>query len=151
MKVLGLTILLSIAILLTACGDSNNNNSNNVNGNWTANLTDQSGTQVFAFTTTLTTNSDGSVTGTNLKFTTNNACFSSGATATGSFSLTGNFNGNVTGAFGLNIQGPASGTTGNNTLSLQGSVNNNTISGTWTLAGLQSGCTGSGNFTMTRM
>ena len=44
MKVLGTTILLSIAILLTACGSSNNNNNTNVNGNWTATLLDQSNT-----------------------------------------------------------------------------------------------------------
>ncbi len=151
MKLLGITILLSVALLLTACGSSNNNNNTNVNGNWTANLTDQSGNQVFSFTTSLTTNSDNSVTGTNLTFTTNNGCFSNGATQTGTFGLTGNFNGNVSGAFSLNVTGPATGSTGNNTLSLQGTLNNNAISGTWALAGLQSGCTGSGNFTMTRM
>ncbi len=151
MKLFGTTILLSIAILLTACGSSNNNNNTNVNGNWTATLTDQSGNPVFAFTTSLTTNSDGSVTGTNLTFNTNNGCFANGATQTGAFSLTGNFSGSVTGGFSLNIQSPATGATGNNTLSLQGTLNNNAISGTWTLAGLQSGCTGSGTFTMTRM
>jgi hypothetical protein len=129
MKLLGITILLLfIAILLTACGSSNNNNTTNVNGNWTANLTDKNGNQVFAFTTSLTTNSDNSITGTNLTFNTNNGCFSNGATETGTFGLTGNFNGNVTGVFALNIQGPSTGSSGNNTLSLQGTLNNNTIS-----------------------
>ena len=82
MKLFGTTIVLAIAILLTACGSSNNNT--NVNGNWTATLTDQNNNPVFGFTTSLTTNSDNSVTGTNVSFTTNNGCFANGATATGS-------------------------------------------------------------------
>ena len=63
-----------------------------------------------------------------MTFNTNNGCFANGATQTGAFSLTGNFNGAVTGGFSLNIQSPATGATGNNTLSMQGTLNNNTIS-----------------------
>ena len=149
MKQLGITIVFATTVLLIACGSSKN--SANVNGNWTATLTNQSNVPVFVFTTTLTTNSDNSVTGTNVTFTTNNGCLANGATATGAFSVTGNFNGNVTGGFTLNLQSPANGATGNNTLSLQGTLTNNTIAGMWTLAGLQSGCSGSGVFTMTKM
>lgn len=65
------------------------------------------------------------------------------------YSLSGNFNGNVTGAFGMTISTMFPGT--QNVLTLQGNVNNNTISGMWTLTGVQSGCTGSGNFTFTKM
>ncbi len=65
----------------------------------------------------------------------------------GGFSLTGNFNGNVSGTFHMTIQ---SGTPSGNILSLQGNVNNSMIAGTWTLTGVTAGCSGSGNFTMTK-
>jgi hypothetical protein len=73
-------------------------------------------------------------------------CFAGGATATGGFSLSGNFSGDVSGALQMNIQS----TTGDNQLGLQGTVKNNTVTGTWTLTGTTSGCTGSGTFTMNR-
>jgi len=154
MKQLGTTLLFAIVMLgLAGCGSTSNSGtpSSDINGNWTANLADNNNNTVFAFTTTLTSNSDNTVTGTNLSFTTNNACFANGATETGTLVLTGNFNGNVNGDFGLQIQGPAAGASGNNTINMQGKVNNGTITGTWTLTGLQSGCTGSGNFTMNKM
>jgi hypothetical protein len=71
----------------------------------------------------------------------------SGETHTGTIALSGDFNGNVTGLFGLTIQ---SGSPGGNTLTLSGNVKNNLITGTWTLAGISSGCTGAGNFTISR-
>src|SRR5262249_42387543 len=140
-------MLLVLGLILAGCGGSSNNPSN-INGNWTAMLTNPDGTPAFAFTTSFTQSSGTGVSVTNLSFTTGSDCFSSGGTATGSFVLSGNFNGNVTGTFQMTDQ---SGTPSGNLLTLQGTVSGNTISGTWTLTGVTAGCTGSGSFTMTRM
>jgi hypothetical protein len=145
MKQFGIAIVLALGLVLAACGGGNSSSSNTVSGNWTATLT---GTPALAFTTSLTQSSGTVVTGTNLSFTTSTNCFTSGGSQTGSFALSGNFNGNITGVFQLTI---TSGTPSGNTLVLQGNVNNNTISGTWTLTGVTSGCTGNGTFTMTKM
>ena len=131
--------------MLVGCGS--NNKSANITGTWSAALTDANGNQAFAFTTALVENSDGTLSFTNLTFSTNSSCFVSGETESGSFTLSGDFNGNVTGKFGMTV---TSGTPSGNTLNLSGSVNGNTITGTWTLTG-GTGCTGSGNFTMTKM
>jgi hypothetical protein len=145
MKQFGIAIVLALGLILVACGGGNSSSSNTMAGNWTATLTNTDGTPAFAFTTSLTQGNVTVVTGTNLSFTTSTACFTSGGSQTGSFVLSGNVNGNITGAFQLTI---TSGTPSGNTLVLQGTVNNNTITGTWTLTGLTPGCTGSGNFTM---
>jgi len=147
MKHLGLAALTILASLLIACGGSSSNNTN-VNGNWTASLTNVDGTPAFDFTISLSQSSGTDVSGTNLTFSTSNACFVSGSTATGGFTLTGNSGGVVTGNFELTIQ---SGAPSGNVLTLQGTLTNNTISGTWSLTGVTQGCTGNGNFTMTRM
>jgi hypothetical protein len=147
MKYLGIAALV-LGLALAGCGGGNSSNSTNISGNWTAALSDSNGAPVFAFTTSLTQNSGTVVSVTNLNFTTATPCFASGGSETGSFILSGNFNGNVTGAFQLGIQ---SGTPSGNTLVLQGTVKNNTISGTWTLTGVTAGCSGSGNFTMNKM
>jgi hypothetical protein len=57
----------------------------------------------------------------------------------------GNFNGNMTGSFGMTVNSATPG----NSLKLTGTANGNTITGNWTLFG--AGCTGTGTFTMTRM
>ncbi len=151
MKHLAVVMLVTLGLTLGACGGgSNSSNSGNVVGNWTATLTNPDGTPAFAFTTSFSQNSGSStVNVTNLAFTTATPCFNSQTSETGSFTLSGNFNGNVTGGFGMTISStvPAS----KNVLTLQGSVNNNAISGTWTLTGVQSGCTGSGTFTLTKV
>ena len=151
MRQIAVAVLLTLGLMLSACGGgSNSDNSGNVSGNWMATLTNPSGTPAFAFTTSFSQNSGSStVNVTNLTFTTATPCFNSPTSETGSFMLSGNFNGNVTGGFGMSISTmvPASQTV----LTLQGNVNNNTISGTWTLTGVQSGCTGSGTFTLTKM
>ena len=148
MKQFGIAILVAVGLILVACGGGSSSTSNSVTGNWTATLTNTDGTPAFAFTTSLTQSNGTAVTGANLTFTTSTGCFSSAASQTGSFVLSGNFNGNITGAFQLTV---TSATPSGNTLTLQGTVNNNTVTGTWTLAGLIPGCTGSGNFTLTRM
>jgi outer membrane lipopolysaccharide assembly protein LptE/RlpB len=145
MKTVGTIIVLGIAILLAACGSNANGN---INGNWTASLMESnSSTPVFAFTTTLTQNSNGGLSVTNLTFTTNSPCFATGSTATGGFTLSGNQNGVTAGGFQMNIQSTGA---SSNVLALQGTVNNNTITGTWTLTGVTPGCTGSGTFTMNK-
>jgi len=147
MKRFGLVLLVALSLVLGACGGANSS-SGNINGNWTATLTNMDGSPAFAFTTSFTQMTGMGVTVTNFTFTSSSPCFASGETETGTFALGGNFNGSVTGAFGLMIQ---SGTPGGNTLTLTGNVKNNTITGTWTLTGVTSGCTGSGNFTVTKM
>jgi hypothetical protein len=147
MKQFGIVFFLAIALILTACGGGSSS-SNTLTGNWTATLTNTDQTPAFVFTTSLTQSNGSTVTGTNLTFTTSTGCFTSAASQTGSFILSGNFNGNMTGTFQLTI---TSATPSGNTLTLQGNVNNNAITGTWTLSGLTPGCTGTGNFTFTRM
>ena len=143
-----IAILLGLTLVLGGCGNSNSPNAGNVNGNWSATLTNTDSTPTFAFTTTFTQMSGTSVNVTNLTFTTASPCFVSGETETASFILSGNFSGSVTGAFQLAIK---SGNPSGDTLTLQGTVRNNMITGTWTLVGISSGCTGSGNFVVTRM
>lgn len=138
--------LVGIALTLLSCGNSSSKGGN-VNGNWTASLVDTHGTQVFAFNTSITESSNSTLSVSNFSFSTNSACFVSGETESGTFALSGNFNGNVAGKFGMNV---VSGSPGGNNLTLSGMVNGNTISGTWSLSGNPS-CTGNGTFTMTRM
>jgi hypothetical protein len=147
MRQFGIVTMVVLGLFLAACGGGSSSNSATVNGNWSAALTNTDTTPAFSFTTSLSQSSGTVVTGTNLNFTTSTDCFTSGGSQTGSFVLNGNFNGDVTGAFQLNI---TSGTPSGNTLSLQGTVSNGTISGKWTLTG-SGGCTGDGVFTMTRM
>src|ERR1700680_144904 len=149
MKQFGIAMVMAVGLILLACGGGSSSTSNTVTGNWTATLTNSDGTPAFAFTTSLTqSNGTATVTGTNLSFTTSTPCFTSGGSQTGSFVLSGNFNGNITGAFQLTI---TSGTPSGNTLVLQGTVNNNTVTGTWNLTGSTQGCTGNGTFTLNRM
>jgi len=148
MKHVGILFFLVIGLIVTACGGGSSNASDTLTGNWTANLTNTDGTPAFAFTTSFTQSNGTIITGTNLTITTSTGCFTSAATETGSFVLSGNFNGNVTGSFQLTI---TSATPSDDTLTLQGTVSNNAISGGWTLAGLTPGCTGEGNFTFTRI
>src|ERR1700687_5711555 len=140
--------MLVMPLFLTtgSCG-SGGMNANNVNGSWTATLTGNKGSPNFAFSTTLSQNSDNSVSVTNLNFNTATPCFTGGTTASGGFTLSGNFNGVTSGTLELMVQ---SSSTTKNILTLNGTVSNNTVTGTWTLTGSTSGCTGAGNFTMQR-
>jgi hypothetical protein len=146
MKHFALATLLLAAFALAGCG-SKSSTPANINGNWSATLADTNNTTAFSLGTSLVVNSDGSLSVTNLTITSASPCFTSGQTATGSFALSGNFNGNVNGTFGMVVK---SGTPSGNTLTLSGTANGNTISGTWTLAG-GFGCTGNGTFMMTKM
>ena len=137
-------LVLFVGMTLIGCG-SNSSNSN-INGTWNATLVSGNRT-VFSFGTSLQVNGNGSLSVSNFQFTTNSPCFVSGETESGSFTLSGNFNGSVTGTFGFTVQ---SGNPLGNTLVLSGTANGNNISGTWTLTG-SGGCTGNGTFTMTKM
>lgn len=143
MKQCALVTVVVLGLIAAGCGS---NNSNSINGTWNATLLANNSSTVFAFGTSLQQNSDGSVTVLNFKFTSSSPCFVAGQTETGSFTLSGNFNGQMSGKFGLTV---ASGTPSGNTLALVGTVAGSTISGNWTLTGT-SGCTGSGTFSMTR-
>jgi hypothetical protein len=146
MKQLGIVACIVFGAMLIGCGGGNSSTPGTINGNWSATLTNPDNSTAFAFTTSLTETSGSSVNITNFTFTTTSPCFSSGTTETGTFTLSGDLNGNVTGTYAMTIQ---SGTPSGNQLTLQGTVNNNVISGTWILSGVTQGCTGSGNFTMT--
>jgi len=145
MKQLGLALLFLVGLTLAGCGS--NSNSSNINGTWKATLMSAGSTPVLTFGTSLVVNGNGSLNITNFSFTTNSPCFVSGETESGSFTLSGNFNGQAKGSFGFTVN---SGTPSGNTLTLAGTANGNTITGTWTLTG-GSGCSGNGGFTMTRM
>jgi hypothetical protein len=145
MKKLGIAALLAMGLTLIGCG-GNSNTPGNINGNWNATLTDTGNATVLSFGTSLFVNNDNTLSVSNFSFSTNSSCFVSGETESGSFVLSGNFNGNVTGKFQFNVM---SGSPSGNALTLSGTATGNTISGTWSLTGGAS-CTGSGNFTMTK-
>ena len=147
MKQFGVMFVLLIGLALFGCG-SNSSKTSNINGTWNATLmSNGGGSPAFTFGTFLKVNGDHSLSISNFSFTTDSACFVSGETENGSFTLSGNFNGQVKGSFGFSV---LSGSPSGNTLTLSGTANGNTISGTWSLTG-SGGCTGSGNFTMTKM
>ena len=145
MKRLAKAMLLMVCLTLVGCG-LGSSDSSNINGTWNATLIDTNDTTVFSFGTSLVVNNNGSLSITNFNFTTNSPCFVSSGTESGSFTLSGDFNGNVNGKFGFVVQ---SSSPIGNTLTLSGTANGNTISGNWTLTG-GTGCTGSGSFTMIR-
>jgi len=139
---LAIAILLVVTLALASCG-ANSHMVGNINGNWAATLS-STGADTFAFNTLLTVNADGSLGSSHFTFKVNNTqCFPSTTTETGSFTLQGNFNGQVSGLFQYTITGAEG-----NLLSLNGTVQNGQITGTWTLSGAI-GCSGNGNFTMT--
>jgi hypothetical protein len=142
MKKLAVAWLVAVVLTLAGCG-SNDHHQGNINGTWTAVLTDTN----FNFSTSLVVNSNGTLNVSQFSFSTAGPCFVSGETESGSFTLTGDFNGNVMGQFGFMV---VSGSPSGNTLTLTGTANGNTITGTWSLTG-GVGCTGSGTFTMTKM
>jgi len=145
MKQFASVVCLVVCLTLVGCGN-NPADPANINGIWNATLTDTTNTTIFSFGTSLTVNGDGTLSVINFNFTTNSPCFVSGETESGSFTLAGDFNGNVNGKLNFVVQ---SGSPAGDTLTLTGMANGNTISGKWSLTG-GTGCTGSGNFTMTR-
>ncbi|MBV9573533.1 MAG: hypothetical protein JOY93_05725 [Acidobacteriales bacterium] len=149
MNKFGIAIATVLISLLIGCGGGSSSTEANITGNWNANLTDSNGQTVYGFGTSFTETSGTNVTVVNLTFSSQNNCFTAGNyTETASASLSGDFNGNVSGSLNLTVN--STNPTGN-TLTLMGTVKNNTISGTWSLNGTTSGCTNdSGSFTMSR-
>jgi hypothetical protein len=150
MKQFAALVLLMACVVLVGCGGSNSANPATINGNWNASLTEANNQAYGTMGMSLVVNNDGSlsVTNLNLAILAPSPCFDGGTTTTGSFGLSGNFNGNVMGTFGLVVKSVGSAT---DTLTLNGSANGNTITGNWTLNGQFPGCTsGNGTFMMTR-
>jgi hypothetical protein len=147
MKNVVAAILLASSLALSGCG-SNSRMMGNINGTWNATLSN-SGAETFAFVTNLTVNGDGSLGTSSLNITVNNTtCAFPTATETGTFTLTGNLNGQVSGKFHYVVSSTG---TFVNTLTLDGTVTDGKITGNWTLTGTSSGCSGTGTFTMTPM
>ncbi len=146
MKHVWAVLALGAVLALAACGNNGSNGS--INGNWSAALMSQNNgnAPVFDFTLSLTEMSGGGLSITNLNFTSGGNCFVGGATATGGFSIGGNFSGQTSGSLQMNIQSNS----GSNQLTLQGTVNDNTVTGNWNLTGTTAGCTGQGTFTMNK-
>ena len=151
MRKSSVAILALLALTTAGCGN-NGSQSGNINGTWVANLSDSNGEVddlVYSFSTTFTDTSNNGLSVTNFTFTAPGPCFSpctsNQYSETGSFTLSGDSNGNVVGAFGMTITTifPSA----NNVLTLNGVVSGGTITGTWTASGL-AGCSGNGTFTI---
>jgi hypothetical protein len=139
--------ILALGLAMAGCGGSNSNSSSgNINGTWSANLTNTDGTTAFGFSANFAQASGSSVNVTNFTITSPSPCFPSTTAETGTFGLGGNSSGTVTGTFDMTVTTMYPSAT-NNILTLQGNVDGKTITGTWTLTGF-SGCNGNGNFTL---
>lgn len=141
--------VLLLSLTMARCGSNGSSpGAGNINGTWSATLTNADGSPAYTFSTTFTQGSGSTLTVTSFTFTLPGPCFApySGDqyAETGSFALSGNFNGSVSGTFGMTITTIFPSTT-NNVLTLNGTVNGNTITGNWNAAGL-TGCSGSGTF-----
>lgn len=138
-------LLLGITLIVSGCG-SNSTSNPNVNGTWNATLANSAMANMFAFSTHLIVNADGSLGTTNFSLTLDNSpCAFPNSTESGSFTLTGNFNGPVSGKFHYVVMSTSPEV---NTLTLDGTVSGGQITGTWTLTGGTANCAGNGTFTM---
>ena len=81
MKWFGMTLLISFALILGGCGGGNSPMTGNINGNWTAALTNTDGAPAFAFTATFTQTGVNGLNLTHFTFTTTSPCFVSGENA----------------------------------------------------------------------
>jgi len=144
MKKAAAVVLLGVTLILSGC--ANSHATGNINGMWSATLLNSTSANTFAFMTDLTVNADGSLGTTNFNLTLNNTpCSFPTTTESGSFTITGNFNGQVSGKFHYVIM-----STGveSDILTLDGTVSGGQITGTWTVSGAVGSCTGNGSFTM---
>ena len=150
-KQIGVIVLLAFALATSGCGSTSvpGSGSGNINGTWTATLSDTNGSPAYTFSTTFSPGTSGSLTVTNFTFTLPGPCFDSYQadqySENGTFSLNGNFSGSVSGTFAMTISTLFP--TTNNVLTLNGTVNGSTISGTWKATGL-TGCSGTGSFNL---
>ena len=138
-------VLLGITLIFSGCGSNSSSNAN-INGTWSAALSNSSSVNMFAFTTHLTVNADGSLGTTSFTLTLDNSpCSFPSSTESGAFTLMGNFNGQVSGKFHYVVMSTGVEV---NTLTLDGTVSGGTITGTWTVSGATANCAGNGTFTM---
>ena len=138
--------LLSMGLILSGCG-SGSHATGNINGTWSATLSNSTLANEFIFMTHLTVNADGSLGTTSFNISLDNTpCDFTTTTESGSFTLSGNFNGQVSGKFHYVVMSTGSEV---NTLTLDGTVSGGQITGNWTVSGATVNCTGSGTFTMT--
>lgn len=145
MRKFSAVMLLALGFGIVGCGSNSNGN---INGNWNASLLQRNnGPTVFSFATAFTVTGNGALNVSNFHFNTNSPCFVSGEAESGGFSLSGHFNGDVSGSFNMTVK---SGVPAGDTLNLTGTATGNTITGHWQLTG-GSGCRGSGVFMMTKM
>jgi hypothetical protein len=136
--------LLAMTLIFSSCG-SNSHATGNINGIWSATLSNATAS-TFAFQTTLTVNADGSLGTTSFSLTLNNTpCSFPATTESGSFTISGNFNGQVSGAFHYVITSTGA---ESSVLTLNGTVSAGQITGTWSVTGGTESCTGNGTFTM---
>jgi hypothetical protein len=154
MKHFATAFIVSLTLVLLACGGSSNN-TDALTGNWTAALLNPDGTRAFGFTTTLNQNGQ-SVNVTKFSLISPSSCFAPGTAATALFTLIDNTHGVTSGTLLMTVQSGPSNPNGANTLALQGTLVGNSISGSWTLTGTGTECTEaeaflSGNFTMIQM
>jgi hypothetical protein len=144
MKKIIVTCLLGMGLVLSGCG-SNSHVTGNINGMWSATLNSASA-NTFIFMTDLIVNADGSLGTTSFSISLNNTpCVFPNSTESGSFTISGNFNGQVSGKFHYVVTSTGGAV---NILTLDGTVNNGVITGTWTVTGATANCTGNGTFTM---
>jgi len=144
MKKIIVACLLGIGFVLSSCG-SNSHVNGNINGMWSATLNSASA-NTFIFMTDLIVNADGSLGTTSFNISLNNTpCVFPSSTESGSFTISGNFNGQVSGKFHYVVMSTGVEV---NTLTLDGTVNNGVITGTWTVTGATANCSGNGTFTM---
>lgn len=137
-------LLLLLSVTFTGCGSSNG--AANINGTWFATLSGATN-EALAFTAGLTLNADGSLGTSSFSFTVNNtSCSFPTVTESGAFTLTGNFNGQVSGKFHYVVTSTGVEV---NILTLDGTVSGGQITGTWTVTGATAGCSGNGTFVMT--
>jgi len=139
-------LLLGITLVFSGCGSNSTTTNANINGTWSATLANSTLANMFTFSTHLTGNADGSLGTTNFTLTMNNTpCTFSSSTETGTFTLTGTFNGQVSVKFHYVIMSTGVEV---NTITLDGTVSGGQISGSWTVSGATANCSGFGTFTM---
>jgi hypothetical protein len=136
--------LLSVGVILSGCG-SGSHATGNIDGMWSATLSNSTLANDFIFMTHLTVNADGTLGTTSFNLTLDGTpCDFTTTTESGSFIISGNFNGQVSGKFHYAVTSTGSEV---NTLTMDGMVSGGQITGTWMVSGATN-CTGSGTFTM---
>ncbi|MGB7585464.1 MAG: hypothetical protein WBM11_11510 [Terriglobales bacterium] len=146
MKRFGTAIMLSMALVLFACGGGPTTGGDALKGNWDAGLFNPNQTQAFSFTATLTQTGT-TVFVTKFTFATPSPCFGLGTVANGVFTPTSTTNGVTSGTLQMTFQSDPFDPEGTNTLSLQGTLVRNVISGSWKLSQPDSICNVPGNST----